>query len=58
MSSSPREQVEVVEVGLRDGLQMLDCVMPTQDKLAWLCAEHACGVRRFEAASFVPAKLM
>lgn len=58
MSPSSREQVEVVEVGLRDGLQMLDCVMPTQDKLDWLRAEHACGVRRFEAASFVPAKLM
>jgi hydroxymethylglutaryl-CoA lyase len=58
MSSSPREKVEVVEVGLRDGLQMLDRVLPTQDKIAWLRAEHACGVRRFEAASFVPARLM
>ena len=53
-----REKVEVVEVGLRDGLQILDYVMPTADKLAWLEAEHAAGVRRFEAASFVPPKLM
>ena len=58
MSSAQREKVEVVEVGLRDGLQMLERVMATQDKIAWLRAEHACGVRRFEAASFVPARLM
>ena len=54
----PREKVEVVEVGLRDGLQILERVMPTADKIAWLEAEHAAGVRRFEAASFVPPKLM
>jgi hydroxymethylglutaryl-CoA lyase len=54
----PREKVEVVEVGLRDGLQILERVMPTADKVAWLEAEHAAGVRRFEAASFVPPKLM
>ena len=53
-----REKVEVVEVGLRDGLQILDRVMPTEAKIAWLNAEHAAGVRRFEAASFVPPKLM
>ena len=54
----PREKVEVVEVGLRDGLQILERAMPTDDKIAWLGAEHACGVRRFEVASFVPPKLM
>jgi hydroxymethylglutaryl-CoA lyase len=54
----PREKVEVVEVGLRDGLQILERVVPTGDKVAWLGAEHAAGVRRFEAASFVPPKLM
>ena len=53
-----REKVEVVEVGLRDGLQILDRVMPTEDKIAWLEVEHGAGVRRFEAASFVPPKLM
>ena len=53
-----REKVEVVEVGLRDGLQILDRVMPTEDKIAWLEIEHAAGVRRFEAASFVPPRLM
>jgi hydroxymethylglutaryl-CoA lyase len=53
-----REKVEIVEVGLRDGLQILDRVMPTADKLRWLEAEHGCGVQRFEAASFVPARLL
>jgi hydroxymethylglutaryl-CoA lyase len=58
MSAPQREKVEVVEVGLRDGLQMLDRVLPTKEKIAWITAEHACGVRRFEVASFVPPKLM
>jgi hydroxymethylglutaryl-CoA lyase len=58
VSRSPRETVEIVEVGLRDGLQILDRVMPTEHKERWLTAEHACGVRHFEVASFVPAKLM
>lgn len=57
-TSPTREKIEVVEVGLRDGLQILDRVMPTADKIAWLSAEHSCGVRRFEVASFVPPKLM
>jgi hydroxymethylglutaryl-CoA lyase len=58
MSASAREKVEVVEVGLRDGLQNLDRVLPSEHKLAWIAAEHACGITRFEVASFVPPKLM
>ena len=54
----PREKVTVVEVGLRDGLQMLPRVVPTEDKIVWLDAERASGVRRFEVASFVPPKLL
>src|SRR5262245_53392887 len=53
-----REKVDITEVGLRDGLQSLPGVMPTADKLAWLAAERACGVQRFEVASFVPVKLL
>ncbi|ALG75302.1 3-hydroxy-3-methylglutaryl-CoA lyase [Azospirillum thiophilum] len=53
-----RDPVTIVEVGLRDGLQILDRVVPTADKLRWLAAEHRAGVRRFEAASFVPPKLL
>src|SRR5262249_57300621 len=58
MSASQREKVEVVEVGLPDGLEIIARVLPTKDKIAWIAAEHACGVRHFEAASFVPPKLM
>jgi len=54
----PREKVTVVEVGLRDGLQMLPKTMPTENKVAWLEAERASGVQHFEAASFVPPKLL
>src|SRR6266702_856770 len=50
--------VEIVEVGPRDGLQNLDVVMPTADKCRWIAAEHAAGVREIEVGSFVPAKLL
>ncbi len=50
--------VEIVEVGPRDGLQNLDVVMPTTDKCRWIAAEHAAGVREIEVGSFVPPKLL
>ena len=50
--------VEIVEVGPRDGLQNLDVVMPTADKCRWIKAEHAAGVREIEVGSFVPPKLL
>ena len=53
-----RETVTVVEVGLRDGLQMLSQTMSTESKLAWMTAEQASGVRHFEVGSFVSAKLL
>ena len=53
-----RERITVVEVGLRDGLQMLPQTISTEGKLAWLKAEYAAGLRKFEVASFVPAKLV
>lgn len=52
------EYVEIVEVGLRDGLQIRPAAMPTQEKLAWIDAEHAAGVKVFEVASFVPPKYL
>src|SRR5262249_39003650 len=52
------ECVYVREVGLRDGLQSLAEVMPTEQKIAWLEAEHAAGVREVEVSSFVPPKLL
>jgi hydroxymethylglutaryl-CoA lyase len=50
--------VHVREVGLRDGLQSIPQVMATADKLAWIDAEFAAGVREIEVCSFVPARLM
>jgi hydroxymethylglutaryl-CoA lyase len=52
------ERAYVREVGLRDGLQSLAEIMPTDQKIAWLDAEHAAGVREIEVSSFVPPKLL
>ena len=53
-----REPVFVREVGLRDGLQSIAEILPTEEKIAWLDAEHAAGVREIEVSSFVPPKLL
>lgn len=50
--------VRLREVGLRDGLQSIPQVMATDDKLAWIAAEAAAGVREIEVCSFVPPRLM
>ena len=50
--------VIVREVGLRDGLQSLSRFFPTDEKLAWIRAEHEAGVREIEVTSFVPPKLV
>jgi hydroxymethylglutaryl-CoA lyase len=52
------ERAYVREVGLRDGLQSIAEIMPTEQKLAWLDAEYAAGVREIEVTSFVPPKLL
>src|SRR5438445_8267814 len=52
------ERAYVREVGLRDGLQSLAEIMPTEEKIDWLDAEHAAGVREIEVSSFVPPKLL
>ena len=52
------ERAYVREVGLRDGLQSLAEIMPTEQKIAWLEAEHAASVREVEVSSFVPPKLL
>ncbi|MGH7096002.1 MAG: hydroxymethylglutaryl-CoA lyase, partial [Stellaceae bacterium] len=43
---------------MRDGLQSIAEVMPTETKIAWLDAEYAAGVREVEVSSFVPPKLL
>ena len=51
-------EILISEVGPRDGLQSVQATMPTADKLRWIDALHAAGVREIEVASFVPARLL
>ncbi len=57
-SSCRPSAVTVREVGLRDGLQSLSVVLPTQTKLDWIDAAYAAGQREIEVGSFVPARLL
>ena len=50
--------IQISEVGLRDGLQSIDAVLPTERKKAWIAAQHAAGTREMEVGSFVPAELI
>ena len=52
------EFLEVREVGLRDGIQSIKTVVPTDLKIAWIKAEFEAGVRDIEVCSFVPPKLL
>jgi hydroxymethylglutaryl-CoA lyase len=56
MTASP--EVLISEVGPRDGLQSVKRTMPTADKIRWIDALHAAGLREIEVCSFVPAKLL
>ena len=51
-------EILISEVGPRDGLQSVRATMPTADKLRWIDALYAAGVREIEVASFVPARLL
>jgi hydroxymethylglutaryl-CoA lyase len=53
-----RERIALREVGMRDGLQSIAEIVPTETKIAWLDAEYAAGVRAIEVSSFVPPKLL
>ena len=57
-SMTSPDPVIVREVGLRDGLQSISRTVPTDDKLQWLRAAHAAGLREIEVGSFVPARLL
>jgi hydroxymethylglutaryl-CoA lyase len=50
--------VIVREVGLRDGLQSIARVLPTEHKLEWIRAAYEAGQREIEVGSFVPARLL
>jgi hydroxymethylglutaryl-CoA lyase len=50
--------VVVREVGLRDGLQSIQSVLPTERKIEWIRDAYAAGQREIEVGSFVPARLL
>ena len=50
--------VVIREVGLRDGLQSIQTILSTQQKIEWIAAAYAAGQREIEVGSFVPARLL
>jgi hydroxymethylglutaryl-CoA lyase len=50
--------VEMVEVGPRDGLQIIQDFVPTKKKIALVNSLFAAGIRRMEVTSFVHPKLV
>jgi hydroxymethylglutaryl-CoA lyase len=57
MSSLP-SRVVIREVGLRDGLQSIQTILPTERKIEWIADAYAAGQREIEVGSYVPAKLL
>lgn len=51
-------RVDIREVGLRDGLQMVKAVVPTAIKLDWCQRQATTGFAEIEVTSFVPPKLL
>ncbi|WP_250503453.1 hydroxymethylglutaryl-CoA lyase [Caballeronia sp. AZ7_KS35] len=57
MPAFPQNAV-IREVGLRDGLQSIRTVVPTERKIEWIGDAYAAGQREIEVGSFVPARLL
>jgi len=53
-----KPDVLISEVGPRDGLQNCAATLPTDDKMRWIEAEAAAGVREIEVGSFVSPRLL
>jgi hydroxymethylglutaryl-CoA lyase len=51
-------KVEVREVGLRDGLQLVKTVLSTEQKLEWCRRTALAGMPEIEVTSFVPVKVV
>ena len=51
-------RVVIREVGLRDGLQSIRTVLPTERKIEWIRGAYDAGQREIEVGSFVPAHLL
>jgi hydroxymethylglutaryl-CoA lyase len=50
--------VAIREVGLRDGLQSIPSILPTERKIEWIDDAYAAGQREIEVGSYVPARLL
>ena len=50
--------IEISEVGPRDGLQSISPIMATEDKKRWITALAAAGIPEIEVGSFVPASVL
>ncbi|BAN27000.1 hydroxymethylglutaryl-CoA lyase [Caballeronia insecticola] len=57
MPAFPKRAV-IREVGLRDGLQSIRSIVPTERKIEWIGDAYAAGQREIEVGSFVPARLL
>ncbi|MFO1324345.1 MAG: hydroxymethylglutaryl-CoA lyase [Burkholderiales bacterium] len=55
MSMTMPSRVTIREVGLRDGLQSIATIVPTERKCCWIRDAVAAGQREIEVGSFVPA---
>ena len=53
-----QRDIWVREVGTRDGLQSIETIFTTEDKLSWIAMESHSGVPEIEVGSFVPPKLL
>lgn len=53
-----RDKASVREVGLRDGLQLVDRMLPAETKLDWCRQQAAAGFREIEVTSFVPPSIL
>ena len=54
----PKIDIDVVEVGPRDGLQMAKGIMPTELKKRWIREGAAAGLGEIEVCSFVPQSVV
>jgi hydroxymethylglutaryl-CoA lyase len=51
-------KVTIREVVLRDGLQSIQTIMPTETKKQWIKEAYEAGMREIEVGSYVPARLL
>ena len=53
-----KEKAHLREVGLRDGLQLVNAILSPEQKLEWCRREAQAGVSEIEVTSFVPARIV